>query len=293
MFKKVGVVVALGLLTGLTALGPAVTSVAAASTGNVSVADGQWRALPAGEQAWYTFDYSGDGSQVEIRMATPNVGSPNGSGFEVWTPEQYAQYQRGGAVEPIGRGSANSDLGGDLFWTGNFNDAGTYHVIVTAGSGQADYSLTIKGSGVSLPVAQPEVAASAAKPASTAAVAAKPASTVAAEKNNGAAPSSALTADGKWANVAAAQQVWYAIPYGGGNAQMVIRMAVDPNSPASFEVYTAAEVANGGDPVGRGSVDAAMGGDLVWAGGFADAGTVYVLVSGNGVGNTGYALTVE
>lgn len=295
MFKKLGVVVALGLMAGMTALGPMAAGVAAAAanTGTVLAADGQWHVLPAGEQAWYPFQYSGDGSQIEVRMATPN-----GGGFEVWTPQEYAQYQSGEAVTPIGRGSANELLGGDLYWTGNFNESGTYYVIATAGNTPMDYSLTIKGSGVILPQPQAEAAT---EPATTAAVAAtapnseQVASKAAApaEQKSGTGPGSALTVDGKWANVAANQQVWYAIPYGGGDARVVIRMATDPNHPASFAVYTGAEVASDSDPVGIGSADAAMGGDLVWAGGFTDAGTIYVVVSGNGVGNTGYQLALQ
>jgi hypothetical protein len=295
VFKKFGVVVALGLMAGMTALGPMATGVAAAaaSTGTVLAADGQWHALPAAQQAWYPFQYSGDGSQIEVRMATPN-----GGGFAVWTPQEYAQYQNGEAVTPIGRGSANELLGGDLYWTGNFNEAGTYYVIATAGNAPMDYSLTVKGSGVTLPQPQAEPAT---KPVTTAAAAttapkteqaaAQPVAT--AEQKSGTGPGSALSIDCKWANIGADQQLWYAIPYGGGDARVVIRMATDSNHPASFAVYTGAEVTSDSDPVGIGSADAAMGGDLVWAGGFTDAGTIYVVVSGNGVGNTGYQLALQ
>jgi hypothetical protein len=74
---------------------------------------------------------------------------------------------------------------------------------------------------------------------------------------------------------------------------VVVSMAVDPSTPASFAVYTDAEVAAGLDPVGRGSVDAAMGGNLVWSGSFKDATTLYVVVSGNGVSDTGYNLMIQ
>lgn len=306
MFKKIGSVVALGLVVGLMAIGPMATAAAAApaaqGASTALVADGQWHALPAGEQAWYTFNYSGDGSQILIRMASPNVGGSNGGGFEVWTPDQYAKYQGGATVEPVGRGSANSYFGGDLIWTGNFNTAGAYYVIVTAGSSQADYTLTITGSGVTLPAApaaQTQAAAPKANEVEAKTEAAEtqataPASTApAAEQKKGASASDALAIDGKSANIAAGQEVWYAIPYGGGNSRMVIRMAVDSNHPASFAVYTATELANGADPVGIGSVDAGLGGDLVWAGGFPDAGTVYVVVTGNSTADTGYTLSVQ
>lgn len=289
VFKKIGMVVALGMLAGLVALGPAATSVAAADTTNL-VADGQYHALAAGEQTWYTFNYSGDESQIMIEMS-----APNGGGFEVWTPEQYAQYQAGQAVEPVGRGSASDYYGGDLIWTGNFNTAGTYYVIVTAEGSQIDYALTISGAGVSLPAAAPaaqaETATAAAPATETATAAAAPVAAPAAK--SGANSGDALTIDGQWANIAANQQVWYAVPYWGGNEQLTISMVTDPSNPATFAVYTADEVANGDDPVGRGSGNAAMGDAQVWVGGFADAGTVYVVVSGNGVGNTGYQLTIQ
>ena len=53
-------------------------------------------------------------------------------------------------MEPIGRGSADDFVAGDLSWSGNFVESGRYYLILTNGSSQsANYTLSISGDGVS------------------------------------------------------------------------------------------------------------------------------------------------
>jgi len=254
-------------------------------------ATGQWTNLPAGGQAWYAFNYAGDGSEILVRLASgANVA------LGVLTPDGLQQWLRGDGYNPIGRGTVNDFYGGDQVWAGNFNTPGTYFVVVEASDTAADYSLNVTGSGVT-----PTASASAETPAKAETTAtigenAAAATTAQAAETQGKSAADALTPDGTWRNIAPDEQVWYAFQYGGANAPVTIRMTVDPNNPAGFAVWTAEGLqAAAGDssvqPVGRGSADNALGGDLVWQGGFNAGGTYYIVVTG-GAAPTGYALSI-
>jgi hypothetical protein len=84
--------------------------------------------LAVGQRLWYAFQYSGDGSQILVRMS---VWPANSASFAVWTPGDVQRWAQGGKAEsPVGRGSPNRLYGGDLTWSGNFNQPGTYYVVV-------------------------------------------------------------------------------------------------------------------------------------------------------------------
>jgi hypothetical protein len=102
---------------------------------------GQWAPLAIGQRVWYAFNYSGDGSRVVVRMS---IDQSNSATFAVWTPAELVQSAQDDTVQPVGRGSVNSTLGGDLVWAGSFNTPGTYYVVVTqTGSTPTNYLLTI------------------------------------------------------------------------------------------------------------------------------------------------------
>ena len=98
--------------------------------------------LTVGQETWYAFQYPGDGSQVTLQMSVDPTSS---AGFKVLTPAQLQQWAQGATVNPVGRGSANTNLGGDLSWSGNFDTAGTYYVVVNQnGSVPSNYSIWMK-----------------------------------------------------------------------------------------------------------------------------------------------------
>jgi hypothetical protein len=135
--------------------GSVVAAASASGTGpddaRAPVAD--WLPIAPGESVWYAFQYGGDGSQIQIRMDVEPAG---GAAFHVWTPEQIRRWGLGEEVHPIGRGSADPSAGGGLLWTGSFNDAGTYYVVVEHTRNQPGtsyYLLDVSGDGVSLSAA--------------------------------------------------------------------------------------------------------------------------------------------
>ncbi len=114
-----------------------------------------WQSVQPGESTWYAFQYAGDGSQIEVRLEVEPAGS---AAFDVWTPGEIERWGLGLEAEPIGGGSADPSSDRALVWSGNFNDAGTYYVVVEhSGSqpGASYYLLAISGDGVSLSTAKP------------------------------------------------------------------------------------------------------------------------------------------
>ena len=114
-----------------------------------------WQPLAAGESAWYAFQYGGDGSQIQVELDAVPAG---GAAFHIWTPDQIRRWGLGEEVHPIGRGSADPSAGAGLLWTGGFNDAGTYYVVVEHSGNQAGtsyYQLDVSGEGVSLSTSPP------------------------------------------------------------------------------------------------------------------------------------------
>ncbi len=141
--------------------GSATATAAGAGTGpdDALVLTGEWQSLGAGESRWYAFQYAGDGSQIQIRM---EVVPAEGASFAVWTPEEIRHWRAGSEVEPIGRGSSDPSAAGVLLWSGNFNDKGTYCVVVEATGNQPGarhYLLTVSGDGVSLSTTPPAATA--------------------------------------------------------------------------------------------------------------------------------------
>jgi hypothetical protein len=156
------------LLVVAVLLGGASATASASGTGpgdaRIPVAD--WLPLAPGESVWYAFQYRGDGSQIWVQLDVEPTG---GAAFHVWTPEQIRRWGLGEEVHPIGRGSADPSAGGGLLWTGVFNDAGTYYVVVEhteSQPGTSYYLLDVSGDGVSLsaPAPAPAVTPKPAKP---------------------------------------------------------------------------------------------------------------------------------
>lgn len=126
-----------------------------------------WEQLEAGESRWYSFEYAGDRSQIEVRLEAVPAGSVS---FQVWTPDQVSRLQDGDRVQPIGRGSEDSLADGVLSWSGSFPIAGTYAVTVERSAnatGTMSYALTVTGSGVTFAGASPATTTQPAKTQTT------------------------------------------------------------------------------------------------------------------------------
>lgn len=116
----------------------------------------QPQTIPANASIWYRFEYSGDNSDIVLRMLD---GAQNGLTFLVYTPDQAATWYTETA---IGKGTATScTLSGDtsncgqnvndLLWSGKFPTRGTYFVRVrNMTNNPVSFVLIVTGSGVGL-----------------------------------------------------------------------------------------------------------------------------------------------
>lgn len=106
----------------------------------------EWMGMEGGHGHWETFQYEGDGSNVDIALDTK---PKDGATFSVWTPEQVRLYGLGEDVEPLGRGTPNEYAKGDLSWSGSFSQPGTYYVLVQHRGDATSYcKLTLQGKDV-------------------------------------------------------------------------------------------------------------------------------------------------
>lgn len=110
----------------------------------------EWKALFAGENHSFAFNYAGDGSQITVQLQS----GPGGSvGFVIWTPDQVYHRGLGEYVEPVGRGSVDPSTGDRQARSGNFRTAGTYYIVVEHTGNYPDvsyYFLSVDGDGVTL-----------------------------------------------------------------------------------------------------------------------------------------------
>jgi hypothetical protein len=126
---------------------PAATMVASGASPEDAITGARgWVTTSPGTVTWYAFQYYGDNSnnpQVMIHMFVyPSAAAT----YAVWTPANLQTMASGQSVTPVGVGSASPNNSNDLVWSGSFNTAGTYYVVVTH-SGPGGYNLHITESG--------------------------------------------------------------------------------------------------------------------------------------------------
>jgi len=256
---------------------------------------GDWIALAAGETHWYAFQYDGSEGQINVDM---EVSPQNTVGFSVWTPDDLVRWVNGEAVNGIGRGSASGNAS-KLNWSGNFNTAGAYYVVVDHSSNPeiGYYNLSISGAGVSFPMAKSTTTAEA--PAGQQASTEK-ATTEQVATAKGMGPADALAIAGEWMAIDGTEADWYAFNYAGDGGQVKVWLEAVPSNGVAFSVWTSDQVRRLGNgeevaPVGRGSVSTEGQGNLSWAGSFNTGGAYYVVVehAGNIAGPSYYALHIN
>lgn len=90
--------------------------------------DGIPRPLASHRALWFRFMYGGDKTQIEIHLLD---GGASDISFALYTPGQIELLRRGERVKPIGQMTrASGEPARDLQWSGNFNERGTYYVVV-------------------------------------------------------------------------------------------------------------------------------------------------------------------
>ena len=298
--SKIVGVMALVAILGLAGI----SSVAAQELG------GEWEPLAAGESQVVSFEYLGDGSQIEIRMYVDAV---DNAAFSVWTPEQLRQLAAGEEVEPVGRGSVDPFTGCCLIWSGNFDQGGTYQVALAGvGSGTAYYQLEITGDGVWIL----ESESGASEPEGAVAPDVAPETTEAVEAaggvTGGTGPDDALTISDEFVSLHAGETLWYSFQYVGhleyetvdeeevafwAGSEIQVWLDAEPDESVTFSIWTEEQIKQWAageevEPVGRGTANEYEAGDLFWAGSFVAPGEYYVVVENGSPADASFQLGI-
>jgi hypothetical protein len=255
-----------------------------------------WIALQDGDQHWYAFRDEGDSTPIMVRMSVLPV---NGATFTILTPAQLSARQQGEAVEAVGAGAASPVLHDDLYWTGSFVQSGIYYVLVeSSGRGLSNYMLAIQGSGVSFPLlsfakAYPPVADKIAKcpssPTPTPTSQFVPSGTPSVEPTRVmtavlSSPEEPLPPIGRVLSIQRDELHWYAFRDEGDDGTIAIRATANPDRCMTFALWTPDQLALWRQneefrPVGQGTVNDQLNGDLFWTGSFVKSGIYYVVAA--------------
>lgn len=301
----------------------------------VAYLDNQPHTLAANASQLLRFDYriNADASRPTTTIRLVN-GTKSGVNFEVWTADglrnlttMTADTQKNDpSIQPVGRGTPqniNCDTGAldgsgscqspDLVWTGTFGSSGPYFVrVINANNSEANYQVTIQGTGISL---QPSQQTASAAPGQTPAAAPPLAATTD-------DPSRAAALDGQPHSLPASGATWYRFDYAikddASRPRATIRLVNGNNAGVNFEVWSADRLGNlaaaSGDtkamdpsiqPIGRGTAQnvncdtgvldgsgSCKSPDLVWTGTFGTSGTYFVRVINTNTSPSNYQLVM-
>ena len=265
------------MLSALIVMTSAVAAFAASGPESATAPAEGWMAIQSGESHWYTFRDEGDNGQIVVEMDVE--GSAN---FAVYTPAEVTDWQNGGELDSIGIGTSNDNVSADLLWSGNFNQSGDYYVVVSQGaSGSSDYQLRISGADVWFPVPAAEMSAS----------------TPVMESESAADSTSAPASTDPNALLPGAEIV-VSFDYDGKAGQILASLESDPDSAITFSVWTPNQWqlrSQGQDvePIGRGSADDFVAGDLSWSGNFVESGRYYLILTNGSSQSANYTLSIS
>ena len=115
-----------------------------ASTGRALTGAGNFNTL-SDQPMEFDFYYVGGNALVKVIVEAKPAGSV---AFNVYTDSQWSVLAGGDlAVEPIGRGTANPNEPGSLFWQGASQSSGLYHIQVARVSRPASFWIALSGPG--------------------------------------------------------------------------------------------------------------------------------------------------
>lgn len=286
--------------------------------------NGQAATLAMGQRVWYAFQYTGDESNITVRLTN----NPSGyAAFSVWTRDNITTWAQGGAEAPVGRGTQSRDsdgnllYNGDLVWTGNFRQGGTYYIAVDqTGGTTGTYQLSVAGSGVyysnaaggnqansGVPLTLPQTGNNQSTNASTsnAPAAAPQAAPQGAPQavSNGKGPDTAYLSNTDSGTLAPGERRWFAFRPFGNDFQTFVRLHSDNSGAVAFSVWTPQNVrdwaaGSAESPEGRGTVNkdkdgnTRYNGDLIWLGNPKTPGPYYVAVDNTSQSPANYQLSI-
>jgi len=256
------------LMTGMAMAAPQ-TSSATGMGPDEAMSPGDWAPVSAGERHWFAFQYDGKSKAIRVEMFAKPA---NGAQFKVLTEAQADLWRRTGEIEWVGAGSKNNAEKSDMFWTGEFNKAGKYYVLVEH-SRQIDKAawcmLRISGKGVSFLGGESSTA---------------PVTPTELKPIKGGGPDLAFE-PGKWQEISDGTTQWFAFTYDkhANDPAIEVKLYSKHLEGVSFRIVTPeqAEVwRKTGElkSVGAGSDNKSDSSDLSWKGLFTTSGTYYIVI---------------
>lgn len=268
LMRGATILVLLAMLISMTA-GIAVAFTPSGMGPDEAMSPGDWAPVSAGERHWFVFQYDGKENPIRVEMFAKPA---NGAQFKVLTEAQADVWRRTGEIEWVGAGAKNSAEKSEMFWTGQFNKAGKYYVLVEHSrqiSTPAWCMLRISGKGVSFLGGEPATV---------------PVTPTEIKPVMGSGPDMAFK-PGMWQEMVDGQRNWFAFNYDKHATDPTIEVKLYSKhmeglgfrilTPEGVEIWRkTGEI----KCVGCGSPNDSDPSDLSWKGSFTTSGTYYVVV---------------
>jgi hypothetical protein len=262
------------LVLAVLALGLSVSAAAVSAAGSDPVgapfADNTTHTIGANTTTWYRFHYTGDHSQITIKLVDAK---DQGLAFQVYAPSQMEEWWKN---DGIGAGSVKDH---DLLWTGNAHEDGFWYVKVeNRNLAPMPFQLIVTGEKVSFGT-----------PTFSTSEAALPQF---ASSLDNADPNKAVIVDSNWRSIPAKTTLWYRFAYSGTHDQAILKVLDGGKNQLRVHVHTPEQMKTwwNVNPVGQATPH---GDDLMWNGSAEESGWWYVEVMNDNTSAVNFQLLLE
>lgn len=292
-----------------------------------ATATNDWQELEPGASHVVKVKYDAfekDGRLASEAIVELEMGRRGSVAFDVYTATQYADFEAGKDVTPIGRGNLKSDQTGNpfhdtkLIWANRTDMSETFFIRVeNKSTGVSSFHLSVSGNGTTIQnemadneMVDNEMAPADVQPAqsvarsSVAETKAELAESSASASDAGYGPESAISAASTTGTLAAGETRWHTFKYDYDHSsnkpakQATVQVKMDEKESVSFEIWTPAQVKSWaqGDKVyelGAGSVFNDVDTTLIWVGSAKASDRYYVLVENQTDSPANYSLEIS
>lgn len=292
------------------------------SASTQSISNDEWQQLESGGSHIVKIKYDAfekDGRLASETLIELEMGSRGSVAFDVYTADQYAAFEAGKDVDPVGRGNSKSDQTGNslhdtkLIWANRTDISETFFIrVVNKSAGVSSFHLSVWGNGTTIQngmvhseMSRSEIAsAQAVVHSSVVEVKAMPNNAETSNASAGYGPELAIATGSTSGTLAAGETRWHTFKYDYDQSsdkpakQATVQLKMDKKDSVTFEVWTPAQVKSWvqGDevkPVGAGSVFNDVSTTLIWVGSAKATDRYYVLVENQTDRPAGYNIEIS
>lgn len=254
----------------LTVAGVTAPSLNNVDPNNALPADATPRVVPGKSTLWYRFFYTGDHSQVTVRLP---MGVDNLLRFHVHTPTQMATWWD---ITPVGQSNHENS---DLVWTGNSHEPGWWYIeVINDNTSAIGFTLQVTGEKVSF-----------VGPTESATVPALP--SIGTPLTN-ADPNNAMIVGADRLVIPGKTTLWYRFAYRGSHDQAILTIPDGAKNLLRVHVHTPQQMTTwwNATPVGQATPH---GDDLLWNGSAEEGGWWYIEVMNDNTSAVSFQLLLE